>query len=164
MRGGVAVGLTRMRKVYRIGTENNAGPAVDPNLFVRPQVEQSALETRGLLGKILGHFWIKLTVASSPPVATASPLGWNLTLFTSDSLPSNDWTHCPVLMSQISAVLSTLWKRTCWGCASFSDAYLPLRRKCCRSQMGPSRWTSRLRNVRENFVTAARIPRPKGRT
>jgi len=56
-------------------------------------------------------FQFALTVASSEPVAIESPLGWNLTLFTSESWPSNAWTHCPVLMSQTKASLSQLWTK-----------------------------------------------------
>ena len=44
-----------------------------------------------LIKNIAKNFQVKLilTVESSDPVANASPDGWNLTLLTSDSLPSN---------------------------------------------------------------------------
>lgn len=54
---------------------------------------------------------IVITVESSEPEANASPDGWNLTLFTSDSWPSKIWTYWPVRMSQTSATWSDPLKK-----------------------------------------------------
>lgn len=51
------------------------------------------------------------TVESSEPVANASPDGWNLTLLTSDSLPSNIWTYWPLRMSQTNTTWSELYRQ-----------------------------------------------------
>lgn len=65
---------------------------------------KKSLET--LFSLVIVKAVYNLTVASSEPVAKASPDGWNLTLFTSDSCPSKICTYWPLLISQTRATWS----------------------------------------------------------
>lgn len=103
---------TADRKVNGVYAENNAVLGVNRNFLVSAHIEQAALnafKVKPLIIELCFKLQQKLTVLSSDPVAMASPLGWNLTLFTSDKFPSNAWTTLPDRISQINAILSQLW-------------------------------------------------------